>query len=141
MLDVDARLKRFIERCKKLGLKITPQRLAIYEALLKAGNHPTAEEIYEEVKKKHPYISIATVYRALETFEELGLVKKVFFSKNSAHYDVNTDEHHHIICTRCGKVEDLNVDVSLNVPREVNGFSVLGYSVNFQGLCPNCKSA
>jgi len=140
MLNVRERLDEFVKRCKEYGLKITPQRLAVYEVLLKSRNHPTVEEIYEEVKKMYPYVSLATVYRTLETLERLGLVKRVCFWENSARYDANPVEHHHLICESCGKIEDVEVSGGLQLPQEVKGFKVFGYSVNVYGLCPECRA-
>ncbi|RUM29460.1 MAG: transcriptional repressor [Aquifex sp.] len=140
MLKADGRFEFFVKRCKETGLKITPQRMAVYEVLLKSDNHPTVEEIYEEVKKLYPYVSLATVYRTLETLENIGLVKKVCFWGNSARYDANLEEHHHLICEKCGKIEDIKLDQKLNIPREFHGYTTKSYSVNVYGVCPDCKA-
>ncbi|NPA32025.1 MAG: transcriptional repressor [Aquificae bacterium] len=140
MQNVRERLELFVKKCKEIGLKITPQRLAVYEVLLKSPNHPTVEEIYEEVKKMYPYVSLATVYRTLETLERIGLVRRVCFWGNSARYDANTSEHHHLICERCGKIEDIELDDRISVPPELKGFKTESYSVNVYGLCPDCRS-
>ncbi len=140
MLDPQERLDFFVKKCKELGLKITPQRLAVYEVLLKSRNHPTVDEIYEEVKKMYPYVSLATVYRTLETLERIGLVKRVCFWENSARYDANTMEHHHLICESCGKIEDIEVGGEIQIPEELKGFKVFGYSINVYGLCPECRA-
>jgi len=140
MLKADERLEFFVKRCKETGLKITPQRMAVYEVLLKSDNHPTVEEIYEEVKKQYPYVSLATVYRTLETLENIGLVKKVCFWGNSARYDANTEEHHHLICEKCGKIEDVKLEQKLNIPKEFHGYKTESYSVNIYGVCPDCKA-
>ncbi len=140
MLKED-RLEGFIERCRQAGLKITPQRVAVYEILLNSPHHPTVEEIYEEVKKRYPFVSLATVYRTVETLEQMGLAKKVCYWGSSARYDANTEEHHHLICVRCGAIKDIYIEDSLSIPKELEGFRTEGYSVNIYGLCPSCKSA
>ena len=66
----EEKIKEFIEACKNMGLKITPQRVAVYEVLLSRDDHPTVEDIYNEIKKKYPFVSLATVYRTVETLEE-----------------------------------------------------------------------
>ncbi len=134
------RLEEFVRKCKEIGLKITPQRLAVYEVLLKSTNHPTVEDIYEEVKKRYPYVSLATVYRTLETLERIGLVKRVCFWGNSARYDANLNEHHHLICEKCGRIEDVNLDQEINIPEHFHGYKTHGYSVNIYGFCPKCQS-
>ncbi len=137
--EKEQKLSAFIEKCKKAGLKITPQRIAVYEILLNSTNHPTVEEIYEEVKKKYPFVSLATVYRTVETLEQMGLAKKVCYWGSSARYDANMEEHHHLICVKCGSIKDIYLDEELNIPKNLNGFETSGYSVNIYGLCPKCK--
>ncbi len=132
-------LNRFVERCRQAGLKITPQRIAVYEILINSHNHPTVEEIYEEVKKRYPFVSLATVYRTVETLEQMGLAKKVCYWGSSARYDANTEEHHHLICVKCGAIRDLYMDQELSIPEELEGFKTEGYSVNVYGLCPDCR--
>ncbi len=141
LANAEDRLEEFVRKCKEIGLKITPQRLAVYEVLLKSTNHPTVEDIYEEVKKRYPYVSLATVYRTLETLERIGLVKRVCFWGNSARYDANLSEHHHLICERCGRIEDVNIGEVIELPQEFHGFRTNGYSINIYGLCPDCQSS
>ncbi len=139
MKTAEDKLGLFIERCKKEGLKITPQRVAVYEILLRSENHPTVEEIYEEVKKKYPFVSLATVYRTVETLEQMGLAKKVCYWGSSARYDANTDDHHHLICVSCGAIRDIYMEDQISIPEELEGFRTEGYSVNIYGLCPECR--
>ncbi len=139
MEEKESMLEGFIERCRSAGLKITPQRVAVYEILLNSHNHPTVEEIYEEVKKRYPFVSLATVYRTVETLEQMGLAKKVCYWGSSARYDANTDDHHHLICVSCGAIRDIYMDKKIDIPQELEGFETSGYSVNIYGLCPTCK--
>ncbi len=132
-------LEGFIERCREAGLKITPQRIAVYEILLRSDNHPTVEEIYDEVKKRYPFVSLATVYRTVETLEQMGLAKKVCYWGSSARYDANMEEHHHLICVNCGAIRDIYIDKNIDIPKELEGFETSGYSVNVYGLCPRCR--
>ncbi len=87
-------------------LKVTPQRMAIYEAIIKLNNHPTAENIIEYIRKNHPNISVGTVYKVLDTFVENGLVKKVKTEKDVMRYDAIVESHHHIYCSDSDKIED-----------------------------------
>lgn len=136
---VENSIENFLNTCKRLGLKITPQRLAVYEVLLNRGDHPTVEEIYDDVKKRYPYISLATVYRTVETLEDLGLVKKVAYWGSSARYDANTHEHHHLICLRCGAIEDLQMETGWQMPEQLEGYKTISYSIHIYGLCPACQ--
>jgi len=139
MLDYKEKLEDFIKACKERGLKITPQRLAVYEILLKRDDHPTVEEIYEEVKEIYPFVSLATVYRTVETLESLGFIKKVAYWGNSVRYDANVMEHDHLVCVMCGSITDLKMNLSYDVPENVDGFKVLSHSLYIYGVCPSCQ--
>ena len=89
------RLAEFAQRCRKAGLPVTPQRLAIIRALLGAVEHPRAEAIYFRVRKQHPHISLATIHRTLETLCEIGEARKVTMLHDRARYDGNVMPHHH----------------------------------------------
>ncbi len=110
---IQEKVNKFIGRSKELGIKVTPQRKAIYKELASTDQHPSTETIYKKIKDYYPNISLTTVYRTLETFEKLGLISVVNVLYNAARYDANLDPHHHIVCTECKKVEDV-YDESLN---------------------------
>lgn len=95
------------------GLKVTPQRIAIFEAILKLNNHPTAENIIEYIRKNHPNISVATVYKVLDVLVENGMIKKVKTENDMMRYDAIMESHHHIYCSDSDKIEDY-VDDDLN---------------------------
>ncbi len=104
---IQERVNEFIDRSKDLGIKVTPQRIAIYRELASTDQHPSTETIYKKIKDYYPNISLTTVYRTLETFEKLGLISVVNVLYNAARYDANLSPHHHIVCTECKKVEDV----------------------------------
>jgi Fur family transcriptional regulator, peroxide stress response regulator len=95
------------------GLKVTPQRIAILEAIIKLNNHPTAENIIEYIRKNHPNISVATVYKVLDALVENELIKKVKTEKDIMRYDAVMESHHHIYCSDSDRIEDY-VDNELN---------------------------
>ena len=88
------------------NLKVTPQRLAVLEAVIKLGNHPSAEKVIEFIKSNHPNISVGTVYKTLETYVAKGIVKKVKTDKDIMRYDAVLDKHHHLYCLESDKIED-----------------------------------
>ncbi len=137
--DMEAKIEDFLRTCRRLGLKITPQRQAVYESLLSRGDHPTVEEIYNDVKKKYPFVSLATVYRTVETLEDLGLIKRVAYWGGSARYDANIHDHHHLICLKCGAISDLEMDIGWEMPPEIKGYKTFTYSVHIYGVCPACQ--
>ncbi len=136
-------LDPFIELCKKFDLKITPQRCAIYKELVRAKNHPTADEMFSIVKKKFPNISYDTVNRTLLTFAEIGLVDVVSTRGGPRRFDPDMDNHHHFHCIHCGKIVDFFSDEfdNLGIPdSKLNGFTVFSKRVVLNGLCNKCQT-
>lgn len=95
------------------GLKVTPQRIAILEAIVKLSNHPTADNIIEYIRKNHPNIATATVYKVLDALVANHLIKKVKTEKDIMRYDAVMENHHHLYCSDSDRIEDYN-DIELN---------------------------
>ncbi len=139
---IKERVSEFIDRSKELGIKVTPQRIAIYKELASTDQHPSTETIYKKIKDYYPNISLTTVYRTLETFEKLGLISVVNVLYNAARYDANLSPRHHIVCTECKKVEDVydeslnNLDIS---NKTLGDYKVEGYSLLLSGVCTSCR--
>lgn len=136
-------LERFEQACRKGGLKLTHQRKEVYKAIFKAKDHPSVDEIYTVVQRRTPSISLDTVYRTVDTFEELGLVRRFQGSDGRFRFDTNTDTHQHLVCTRCHRIQDLHwSDIEeLPLPRVV-GWSGLSLAhVEIKGLCSDCRSS
>ncbi len=140
---VEKRVNDFIKRSKELGIKITPQRVAIYRELANTDEHPSAEAIYKKIKNYYPNISLTTIYRTLETFEKLGLISVVNILYNAARYDANLEPHHHMVCVECKRVEDF-YDESLSKldfsQKTLSRYKVLGYTVQLNCICKDCQS-
>jgi len=98
--------KKLTVRLSEAGLKITPQRIAVLEAVIELQNHPTAEKIIDFIKANHPNIATGTVYKTLETFVEKGMIKKVKTDRDIMRYDAMTDPHHHLYCSSSDRIED-----------------------------------
>ena len=96
----------FREQLKSKGLKVTPQRVAIYEAVAELHNHPTAENIIEYIKSNHPNISVGTVYKVLDSLVENNLLRKVKNEKDIMRYDAVLAHHHHLYCSETERIED-----------------------------------
>ena len=96
----------FREQLKSKGLKVTPQRVAIYEAVAELHNHPTAENIIEYIKSNHPNISVGTVYKVLNSLVENNLLRKVKNEKDIMRYDAVLAHHHHLYCSETERIED-----------------------------------
>jgi Fur family peroxide stress response transcriptional regulator len=133
----------FIARCRAAGLSVTHQRLAIFEAVMANCNrHPTAEMIYLTVRERYPTISFNTIYKNLETFEDMGIVVKVNPLYNEARWDADVRPHHHLICRQCKTIVDIHDDKLDGVPtpsESETGFQVENWSIQFTGLCSECR--
>lgn len=128
-------------RFKKNGLKVTPQRSAIYQALAETTSHPTAEILFTQVKDTFPTISLNTVYYTLSVLCRTGLAKEVNYWHDRARFDANVHPHHHLICVGCRTIQDLKdseLDTisSRHIPKN---FSLLGHQVEFHGYCSTCQ--
>lgn len=124
------------------GYRVTSQRLLIHEALEGLGHHVSAEEVFDTVGEALPNVSLPTVYAALDALEDAGLVRRVAAGRGRALYDAGGPEHHHVVCRRCGAVEDLDVEVKLRPALEgasARGFAPEGAEVVVRGLCARCR--
>ena len=105
--------KRIIASLKDCGLKVTPQRIAVLDAVMNLNNHPTAEKVIEYIKSNHPNIATGTVYKTLETLVQCNIIKKVKTDSDIMRYDAITDRHHHLYCADSDRIEDF-VDPQLD---------------------------
>ena len=142
ILDVEEKLRNFKEICRSRGMKITPQRVAIYRELLLSKKHPSATAIYRKIKDYYPNISLGTVNSTLLVFSRLGLATVVESSGEPKRFDANLEPHHHFKCMKCGKIIDFISDMydNMTVPAEIeNKYLVLGKKVHLEGLCDKCR--
>lgn len=138
----DVNLKELSEGLRQEGYRFTRQRRIILEEVQQQQHHPSAKEIYDAVKVRLPNISLGTVYRGLGVLVELRLIRKVKHGEY-ARFDANLAEHHHLICTDCNQLLDVDVPLSepLNTQQfRARGFEVQGYKLELYGLCPTCAT-
>lgn len=131
------------ERLRKEGYKATPQRIAVYHCLHGKTEHPTAEEIYHELKEQHPTMSLATVYKTMDIFEKIGLIRVLRFDRESSHYDYETMPHAHILCTVCNRIDDVDgIDLSQvdQIVTNQTGYKLTGDEILFRGICASCQA-
>lgn len=127
------------EKYRNLGIKLTPQRIAILDFLEGNLSHPSAEDVYKAVLRKYPTMSFATVYNTLETLKRNGMVAELTGDPGKKRFDPNPHPHHHLICTRCRRIVDLLVEFRLPVSeRDRAGFEITGNHIEFFGTCPAC---
>lgn len=122
----------------------TRQRALVLEAVRHLHNHPTSADVYEEVRRKHPSISRATVYRNLGVLAQRGEVMRVEIPNGADRYDFCNQPHYHARCRVCGHVFDVDMPYHENLADEVGdarGFSIEGHQIVFSGVCASCRAA
>lgn len=135
-------MEDFERVCKAKGLRITHQRTEIFKALIRYSDHPTTEDIFNQVRRRLKTISLDTVYRTIGIFEKYGLINKVPQIDNATRYDHNLSSHHHLVCSRCHKIEDFywpEFD-RMKPPISVSGWGKIDVKhVVIDGLCSSCS--
>ena len=143
--QIDARVDDLRQKLHSSGHRITPQRLCILRALVGSNTHPSAEEIYAQVKQISPTTSLATVYKTLDTLREMGEVLEIQPGDGRQHFDgIRPHFHPHVICTQCGEIQDVEVEGLTGLPglaQSASGYEIHAQRVEFYGLCSQCQAA
>jgi len=124
-------------------MRLTTQRQIILEELGKVKTHPTANEVYDMVRKRLPRIGLGTVYRNLELMSETGIILKLEVGGTQKRFDATVDPHYHIRCLSCGRVNDIELPVMEEINKtaaEISQYQVLGHHIEFSGICGDCSS-
>jgi Fur family peroxide stress response transcriptional regulator len=144
MADPNERFKIIINRLRESNHKITPQRMAISKILAHSEGHPSVEDIYKRIRDDFPTMSLATVYRNVMLIKSLGEVLEIGFPDGSNRYDGNKPyPHPHVICIKCKKIVDPNLDSLDEMKKEValeTNFKILNHRLDFFGICSNCMA-
>ena len=136
--------KALASKLRRLGIRLTPQRLAIAEVVANSGDHPSVKDIFERVKGFFPYVTVATVYSTLAVLENAAIVQELPFQRQSR-YDANLEPHANLVCVGCGGVVDADVGqdavVELKAALEKeSSFKLDTQRVDFYGWCPGCAN-
>lgn len=127
---------------KEKKLKLTPQRLAVYNYLINTTSHPSADVIYTDIHIQYPTMSLATVYKALKTLVEVALIQEINVGEGNFRYDGNSFPHPHLQCLGCGKVDDfkdLTLDNLNSLAENHTDYKIISNKVYFYGYCTNCQ--
>jgi Fe2+ or Zn2+ uptake regulation protein len=132
--------EQLTDRFRSQGLKVTPQRQAIFRILYHSAVHPTAEAVHAEVVRDLPTVSLRTVYQTLNDLTAMGELGHIEVGTGSARFDPNLAPHHHLVCERCGRIEDLVADYpDVTVPAgTIEDFEVTRTEIVFRGHCTGC---
>ena len=139
----------FKERLKEKGCKLTTQRRGVLDVLLDNNDkHLSTEEIYSFVKDKYPEIGLATVYRTVQLFEEMGIIDRLNFDDGCSRFELssptNDHHHHHLMCEKCNKVFEVENDLLADIESDIYkkyGFQVKNHNVMFYGYCKDCRQS
>ena len=141
--DVRRRMDQMVSKLREHGFRITPQRMAILRVLAATEGHPPVEMVYEIVRRKFPTTSIATIYKTVHLLKQLNEVLEIAFPDGSNRYDGSKPfPHPHVICVRCKKIIDPDLQSLKDITREVadeTGFDILSHRLDFFGICGDCK--
>jgi Fur family transcriptional regulator, peroxide stress response regulator len=130
-----------IDILRKNGYKATPQRIAICRFALQSRDHPTARRIYKEVKRVHPTVSLATVYKTLQILTEHGLVQELDLPESQARFDSYVQPHVSLVCVRCGNIQDFDDHAAEELVERVTTkaeFTWTGQRLDIYGICKTC---
>lgn len=145
MVDPQARFEELVGKLRKRDYRLTPQRIALLRLLAASNGHPSAHQLYDQMKEQFPTTSLATVYKTLNVLKEMDEVLELGFSGDDNRYDGNKPfPHPHLICIRCQKILDSEVNLDQGLIQEVaqsSGYQIVGHRLDFYGLCPECKDA
>jgi len=135
-------VKTITERFRQSGRRVTPQRVAVFEVLCERGGHPTVDQIYREVCRRFPMISLNTVYQTVEALVDMKVISPIGHGQEAARYETDAKPHHHAVCITCKRITDI-FDPGLGqvrLPRAMRDrFVVLGHKVEFFGYCADCQ--
>jgi Fur family transcriptional regulator, peroxide stress response regulator len=134
-------MNSFVKKCRAHGLKVTPQRTAIYQGLSGAKDHPSVDAIFKKVRMVLPSISFDTVYRTVLSFADVGIIHMVEGCGGSKRFDPDISQHHHFKCSKCEKIIDFCSDYydQIKIPNELKDqFQVISKNVFLEGLCKKC---
>lgn len=123
---------------------MTPQRRIILEEMKKVRTHPCADEIYEVVRKRLPRISLGTIYRNLEIMSNIGKIQKLEYGGTMKRFDGVTENHYHIRCTRCGRIDDAPIPLLKRIEKKLDAqtdYVITGHRIDFLGICPDCRKS
>ena len=135
-------IEQIIASLRDEGFRITPQRMAIVDYLLKTEDHPSADLIHKVVRKRYPMVSLSTVYKTLDLLKEKKLVNEIEV-EGEARFDAHTDEHINLVCLKCGKIDDVDEgtlkDIQIKAAKK-SKYLILKSNFELHGYCSSCKS-
>lgn len=133
-------MEKYIDLLKSNKIKVTPQRLAIVE-LMDVNGHISVRDIFAKIQANFPSLSLATVYKNINAMVENSFIKELKIVGQDAKYELIKEEHSHMICTQCGKVDDIQLETSdlVSDATKISRYNIDESNIQFFGICPDCK--
>ena len=144
MVDPASRYEYLIAKLRQRNFRMTPQRMALVRMIAASEGHPSAYQLYEQVKPQYPTMSPATVYKTLNLFKEMGEVFEIDLKENSRYDGNKPHPHPHVICISCQKVIDGADELVNNLLDEIesdSGYKIVRHQIIFYGYCPDCQAS
>ena len=143
MLDPQTRFEELAAKLREQEYRLTPQRIALLRLLATSNGHPSASQLYEQMKDQFPTTSLATVYKTLNVLKEIDEVLELGFSDDDNRYDGSRPyPHPHLICVRCRKIMDPELSIAQDLVQQVaqqSGYQIISHRLDFYGVCPECR--
>jgi Fur family transcriptional regulator, peroxide stress response regulator len=143
MVDPQTRFEELVTKLRERKYRLTPQRIALLRLLAASEGHPSASQLYEQMKDEFPTTSLATVYKTLNVLKEIDEVLELGFSNDDNRYDGSRPyPHPHLICVRCRKIMDPEVSIAQDLVQQVaqrSGYQIISHRLEFYGVCPDCR--
>jgi Fur family peroxide stress response transcriptional regulator len=141
--DPDVRLQELTRKLRDSGHRVTPQRMAVLKILAVSNGHPSAQQIYDQVRIDFPMTSLATIYKTLSLLKSMGEVLELGFSDDGNRFDGNKPyPHPHLVCIKCKNIIDPEIPALEMLPQELaesTGFQIKSHRLDFYGICPRCQ--
>jgi len=142
-MNSSTRFEQLVAKLKARGYRATPQRVALLKIIAASTSHPTATQMYEQMRQQFPTTTLATVYKTLALLKETGEILELEFSGAENRYDGNKPyPHPHLICVQCKQITDPTIDLLDQVPARVSrstGYKIVGHRFDIYGICPQCQ--
>lgn len=143
MVDSQTRFEKLMNKLREREYRLTPQRVALLRLLSTSEGHPSAAQLYDQLRDQFPTTSPGTIYKTLSLLKDLDEVLELGFSDDDNRYDGNKPyPHPHLICIRCRKIVDPEVSMAQDLVRQVaqqSGYQITSHRLDFYGVCPDCR--
>ena len=143
-MDPQARFQQLVAKLKERGYRATPQRMALLKIIAASTGHPSATQIYQQMRQRFPTTTLATVYKTLTLLKEMDEVLELEFSGAENRYDGNNPNPHlHLVCINCRRIIDPAIDAMSHLPSQVaraTGYEIVGQRFDLYGICPQCQT-